>query len=190
MPEPEPDSMDTDHDLTTTLIAKATQGDRAALAAIYDAYARRIYRYLYSRVGNAADAEDLCAQTFLGVLEALPRYRHRGQFTAWIFQIARFKAMDHFRRRRDVSGVDETLVDPHMGPLLEGVIRDETVGRLTELFHSQLDEDERELLRLRFVVELSFVEIGALLGRKEDAVRKSIQRILARLYAQMEVQNG
>jgi RNA polymerase sigma-70 factor, ECF subfamily len=177
-------------DIHESVIADASRGDRAALAAIYDAYAGRVYRYFYSRVGNAADAEDLCAQTFLGVLEALPRYRHRGRFAAWIFQIARNKVMDHFRRRRVTSDVEEEiLVDPQAGKLLENVIDAEAVGKLRRLFHA-LDEDERELLRLRFVVELSFVEIAALLGRKEDAVRKSVQRILTRLYGQMEVQNA
>ena len=181
--------MDAQHEIDEVLIADAARGDQAALAAIYAAYARRIYRYFYSRVGNAADAEDLCAQTFLGMLEALPRYRHRGQFAAWIFQIARNKAMDHFRRRRMVTAVDEALIDPQADRLLENVIDAETTQKLKRLFHS-LAEDERELLRLRFVVELSFVEIGALLGRKEDAVRKSVQRILTRLYGQMEVHNA
>jgi RNA polymerase sigma factor (sigma-70 family) len=72
--------------------------------------------------------------------------------------------------------------------LLENVIDDQALDKLRRLFNA-LDEDEREQLRLRFVGELSFVEIGALLGRKEDAVRKSVQRILVRLYGQMEVRN-
>jgi len=53
-----------------------------------------------------------------------------------------------------------------------------------------LEDDERELIRLRFTAELSFVQIGQLLGRSEDAVRKSIRRILDRLAVQMEAQNA
>ena len=188
MPETEINTMDAQPEIDVSVIAAAVRGEQAALAVIYDAYARRLYRYFYSRVGNVADAEDLCGQTFLGLLEALPRYRHRGRFTAWVFQIAHHKAMDHFRRRRATTAVDETLVDPQAGRLLENVIDDQALDKLRRLF-TALDEDERELLRLRFVGELSFVEIGALLGRKEDAVRKSVQRILSRLYGQMEVRN-
>ena len=58
-------------------IHRALTGDESALAQIYDAYAKPIYRYHYSRVGNAADAEDLTSQTFMAVLESLPRYQHR-----------------------------------------------------------------------------------------------------------------
>src|SRR5215510_1009257 len=92
-------------------INRALTGDEEALAQIYDAYAKLIYRYHYSRVGNPADAEDLTSQTFMAVLEALPRYRHRGRFTAWMFQIARNKAMDHFRRNHHMSDVTESMAD-------------------------------------------------------------------------------
>jgi RNA polymerase sigma-70 factor (ECF subfamily) len=175
-------------DLGDALIMDAMKGHPSALAAIYDFYAQRIYRYFYSRVENSADAEDLAAQTFLSVIESLPRYQHRGQFTAWIFQIARSKAMDFFRRSHskvqkeaDMSGIvfDETL---------EKVIQGQTVETL-RLIIQLLDEDERELLRLRFVVDLSYVEIAALLGRKEDAVRKSMNRIIERLYIRMEAEH-
>lgn len=179
--------MNAQKEIDEKIVATAARGDQKALAAIYDAYARRLYRYFYSRLGNVADAEDLCAQTFVGVLEALPRYRHRNQFAAWIFQIARNKIMDHFRRQRLTSSMDESFADLQAGRLLENVIEDQAAEKLKMLF-KLLDEDERELLRLRFVVELSFVEMAALLGRKEDAVRKSVQRILTRLHGQMEME--
>jgi RNA polymerase sigma-70 factor (ECF subfamily) len=52
-----------------------------------------------------------------------------------------------------------------------------------------LADEERELIRLRYVAQLSFVEIAELMGGKEDAVRKSLTRLLRRLANQMEVQN-
>jgi len=79
-------------------------------------------------------------------------------------------------------------VDPAQGDVLEAVVRDESRARLKSLLHL-LDEEERELIRLRYTAELSFVEIAQLLGRKEDAVRKAIRRILDRLSIQMEAQN-
>jgi RNA polymerase sigma-70 factor (ECF subfamily) len=168
---------------------RALEGDRSALAYIYDAYAKPIYRYHHSRVGNAPDAEDLTAQTFLAVIESLPRYQHRDNFTAWIFQIARNKVMDHFRRNHSHAEIHESVADPAQSDALEAVIRDESRARLKSLLHL-LNEDERELIRLRYTVELSFVEIAQMLGRKEDAVRKSIRRILDRLSIQMEAQNA
>ena len=176
-------------DVDSQTIQRALAGDRSALAHIYDTYAKPIFRYHHSRVGNAADAEDLTSQTFMAVIEALPRYQHRNNFTAWIFQIARNKAMDHFRGNHRHGEIYDWVADPAQVDALEAVVRNESRARLKSLLHL-LDEDERELIRLRYTAELSFVEIARLLGRKEDAVRKSIRRILDRLFIQMEAQNA
>jgi RNA polymerase sigma-70 factor (ECF subfamily) len=170
-------------------IHRALTGDEAALAEIYDAYAKPIYRYHYSRVGNAADAEDLTSQTFMAVVEALPRYQDRGRFTAWMFKIARNKVMDHFRQNPGLRAMTETVADPAQTDALEAIDQNEARARLKSLLRS-LDENERELLRLRFTAELSFVQMGHLLGRSEDAVRKSVRRILDRLAVQMEAQHA
>ena len=83
--------------LDSQTIQSAVEGNQSALAQIYDAYALSIYRYHFSRVTNASDAEDLTSQTFMSVIQSLARYHHRDNFTAWSFQIARHRLLDHFR---------------------------------------------------------------------------------------------
>jgi RNA polymerase sigma-70 factor (ECF subfamily) len=180
---------DAPSELDETLILNAMHGDPSGLAAVYDFYARRIHRYFYSRVENIEDAEDLTAQTFMSVIEALPRYQHRSQFTAWIFRIARSKAMDHFRRNHSRVQKDASTAETIFDETLEQVIQSQTIDSLRVII-KMLKEDERELLRLRFVVDLSYVEIAELVGRKEDAVRKSVNRILERLHVQLEAKNA
>jgi RNA polymerase sigma-70 factor (ECF subfamily) len=176
-------------ELDQALILDAMQGDPSGLAAVYDFYAHRIHRYFYSRVENAEDAEDLTAQTFMSVIEALPYYQHRGQFTAWIFQIAQSKAMDFFRRNHSKVRKDASVSDRVFDETLENIVQAQTIDTLRVII-KMLREDERELLRLRFVVDLSYIEIADLVGRKEDAVRKSVNRILERLHVQMEAKNA
>lgn len=176
-------------DLDDTLVENAMRGEAAALETIYNTYSRRIYRYFLSRVADHADAEDLTAKTFMSVIEALPRYQHRNQFTAWLFQIAHSKAMDFFRRNNPKV---RDKVDPNglvFDETLETVVQNQTIETLRSLIQA-LDEDERELLRLRFVVDLTYLEIAELSGRKEDAVRKSVNRILERLHARMEARHA
>jgi RNA polymerase sigma-70 factor, ECF subfamily len=174
-------------EIDNSIVEKAIAGDAIALAMVYDSYVKDIYRYLYSRVGNRADAEDLTVQTFMAVIASLARYRHRGYFSAWIFKIARNQAMDFFRKqRRDPIELPKDAAYPV--EVVEQIIEGQAYENLSQLLKN-LKEEEQELLRLRFAMELSFVEIAQLLGRKEDAVRKSINRILERLYSQMEVQN-
>jgi RNA polymerase sigma-70 factor (ECF subfamily) len=166
-------------DLTLVL---AAQQDPAEFAALYARYIQPVYRYLYSRVDNPADAEDLTAQTFLAALEALPRYHHRGHLPAWLFAIARSKAMDFFRRRPTLPLEEHPDDRPD---LLAQASRSDEIQRLAGLIRS-LDPGERELIRLRFVAGLSFAEMAALLKKKEDTVKKSLYRLLARLQSQLE----
>src|SRR5919202_4346108 len=83
------------------LVERAQQGDRSALEQLYLLHFDRIYSYLHMSVANRHDAEDLTTQTFLKMLEAMPRFRWRSApFSAWLFRIAHNLAMDHFRARR------------------------------------------------------------------------------------------
>jgi len=171
------------------VVAAARNGDPAAFARLYGRYVRPIYRYLYSRVGDGADAEDLTSRTFLAALEALPRYRHRGRFAAWIFAIAYRKAMDHFRTRRAQSPLDETSITGVGADLAGQVIQAQARQDLTKRI-DELTDEQQELLRLRYVADLSYAEIGDALGKSEEAAKKSLYRLLATLQERMEADGG
>jgi RNA polymerase sigma factor (sigma-70 family) len=164
----------------------AAQRDPRQFNRLYDRYVQPVYRYLFSRLGNPQEAEDLTSQTFLKALEVFPRYRHNGHFAAWLFSIARSKLVDHWRAARNLGAApDETLPGEFVDPLQQ-VIETERVQALRQLV-AQLPEDDQELLRLRFTAGLSFGEVATLLGRSEDAVKKAVYRLLARIQNQMEV---
>ena len=169
------------------LIENAKQ-DSLAFARLYDRFSRPIYRYLYSRVGNQADAEDLTAQTFLTALEKLPRYREQGHFKAWLFTIARNKAVDHFRKKRPDVRPDAAEMRSGENDLLADLIQSELIQQLSVLIRS-LDREEQELLRLRYVADLNFGEMAAMLGKRQDAVKKSLYRLQVRLHSQLEVEH-
>jgi RNA polymerase sigma-70 factor (ECF subfamily) len=168
----------------------AAQGrDPVALTLLYERYVRPVYRYLYSQIGDAADAEDLTSQTFLSALEALPRYRHRGQFAAWLFVIARRKALDYFRRSRPQVDLD-TLPLRADGADPAGQVKQSQDWQDLSQRIAALSAEEQDLLRLRYVADLSFAEIGVILGKREQAAKKSLYRLLSRLQNQMENDHG
>jgi|AMWB02.1.fsa_nt_gi RNA polymerase sigma-70 factor (ECF subfamily) len=169
------------------IIAAARQDPRV-FGELYSLYAQSVFRYLYSRIGSLADAEDATAQTFLAALEQLPKYRHDGYFASWLFSIAHHKAMDHFRKRRKETSLDEADLIPDDTNLFQQVIKTERIATLSKLIRT-LPEDEQELIRLRYVADLNFAEIGHMLGHKEDTVKKSLYRLLARLEDQLEESN-
>jgi len=173
---------------TVAEIVHAAKANPAALGDIYDRYVQDVYRYLYSRVQNESDAEDLTARTFLTVLENLPSYRERGRFKAWLFTIAHHTAMDFFRSQHPSSPLKSHHAVEDK-PLLTQVIQSERIQRLSTLIQ-ELDPDEQELLRLRYVAGLTFAEMGHVLGMKTDTAKKSLYRLQARLRAQMEAYDG
>lgn len=169
------------------LIANAKK-DPQAFALLYDRFLSPLYRYIFQRVRNRQDAEEITSQTFLAAYEAFSAYHHRGYFAAWLFAIARKKLADHYRKAHFDQSLEDTsdlVEDPqYLGKAVSG----ERLGRLRQKV-ADLAEDEQEMLRLRFSAELSFKEMGVLLHKNEEAVKKSFYRLLARLQSQMEDEN-
>ncbi|MGD2026270.1 MAG: sigma-70 family RNA polymerase sigma factor [Anaerolineales bacterium] len=160
--------------------------DPAAFAALYREYAVRVYRYIYARVSNHQDAEDLTSQVFEAVLNGLDRFGGRRNFSAWVFTIARNKVVDSYRKRSlnllldDIQNVPEEYSDP-LNIILDG----EDLSQLADLVN-ELDAGKQELIHLRFAAELTYAEIGEVVGKSEGAVKMSIHRLLDQLQEKME----
>lgn len=165
-------------------LVRAAQTDSQAFGALYDRYIQRVYRYCYYRTHNAPDAEDLTAQIFLAALEALPRYRQDGHFAAWLFSIAHRKVTDYYRRVPHAA-LDETALRPIHADMAIDVESAQRRERLFQLIQA-LSEEEQELIQLRFVAELSFAEIASALRKHEEAVKKTLYRLMARLKEELE----
>lgn len=157
-------------------IRRAQAGDRDGISHLYEKYHLSIYRYLYYRVGDAAAAEDLCSDTFLRMLRSLPQYRPDSvSFQAWLFQIARNLSIDHYRKSafRDHSPIEDAVSSPE-----EPV--DTTVQRTLDQEHlrkalTQLPDDQRDVLILRFVSGMPVQQAAQTLHKSEDAI-KGLQR--------------
>ncbi len=175
------------------LIAQAW-GDPDAFAALYQRYVDAVYRYCYSRTGNRADAEDLTAQTFCDVWKGLSHYSHRGTFRAWIFTIAHRRVADHFRSRAcDLTHtsfpLDELRDGATAGGPLGKVIHDESLRKLAGLV-AGLDVERQELLSLRYAADLTYREIGEVVGKSTAAVKMAVRRTLKALRTAWGRQDG
>lgn len=96
------------------LIHSYLEGSDAALERLYNRYRRPLYGYLRSMLAPA-DADDVFQQTWVRACAALPGYRCRGKFQAWLFRIGRNLALDAIRRtarRRKIEAEDKTAADP------------------------------------------------------------------------------
>lgn len=168
-------------------LVEAARRDPEAFGVLYQRYLPQIYRYLRARTGNADDAADLTQQVFLKALAALPGYRPCGRpFITWLLRIARNAVADFYRRRRPTVAFDlvpeATWGAGEESPESVVLRREELV--LLQALYLRLDPAKQELLALRFAAGLTVPEIAAVVGKREAAVRKQLQRVVHQLKEQ------
>jgi len=171
------------------LIEKAKTSPES-FKAIYQQWATPMYRYIFARVRNPQDSEDITSQVFLTALQVLPRYKHKGVFSAWLFGIARNKIKEYFRKihRNDISIEllgEKTVLQNNLNQ--EEAARDD-IEILNQHIQS-LPEVDQELILLRYVAGLKFTEIGAVMKKSTGSVKKRLYRIKYKLEEIMENQN-
>ncbi len=163
--------------------------DPEAFGLLYERHVDRIYAYVYHRVGNAQDAEDLTARTFHRALDKLDHYEDRGlPFAAWLFRIAHNLVANWHRdrsRRRFLS-LDRIWSHRNDTDNPAGALAvKETHDALWEAIDS-LPSDRRDLLIYKFSLRLSNVEIGDLMNKSESAIKSLYFRTLATLRTELE----
>ncbi len=161
------------------LIQRAQRGDANAFGDLYEQQLAAIYRYIFYRVGNVAEAEDLTETVFLKAWEALGRYRWREvPFSAWLYRIAHNIIIDRYRSDHEtVSYDDQTEVHDEADGPEEWLAEVETTEVLIEAL-AQLPPDHQQVLVLRFINGLNHAETSRVLGRSEEAVRVLQHRAL------------
>jgi RNA polymerase sigma-70 factor (ECF subfamily) len=166
------------------LVGRAIAGDADAFGKLYLRHADTIYRYIYLRVGNAKDTEDLTEQVFLNAWEALPDYEQRGKpFINWVYRIAHNVVVDHHRQQRPLPAtplLEEEQWECQQPTLLSQVILAEQAATLASAI-SELSEDQQQVLILRFVEGLPHAEVADIIGKSEGASRVIQYRALAAL---------
>jgi RNA polymerase sigma-70 factor (ECF subfamily) len=150
---------------------------------VYDAHVVGIYRFIYARVGNHPDAEDLTAQVFVRAVEQLDTSRDPGQIAAWLYRVAHNATADYWRAfyRLPLVGVDH--VAPGWEPVDEsGMVEepDERAGVRVQALLRRLPDHYRRVLELRFLERMSVAETASAMGITSGNARVLQYRALRR----------
>jgi RNA polymerase sigma-70 factor (ECF subfamily) len=165
-------------------LVERAKTDSAAFGILYELYVNKIYNYIYYRVGNQHDAEDLTARTFYRALDHIGRYVNRGApFSAWLYRIAHNLVANWHRdqsRRKIISLEDIKLrVQRRDGPDQMAEQKEEQDELLAAI--RRLPPDRQQLLILKFAEGMSNAEIGKVMGRSEGAIKSLYHRTLLSL---------
>jgi RNA polymerase sigma-70 factor (ECF subfamily) len=161
---------------------EAARGNPAKFAPLYNRYYARILGFIYQRVESKEDAYDITAQTFIAALENIGKYRSQGvPFSAWLFRIAANELNRFYRKSkvRQAISIDDTQVSDVLQELGEETTA-ETDSRLMKAVQ-QLDQEEIQLLEMRFFEKRPFKEVCDILGISETAAKARVYRLLERL---------
>ena len=169
--------------------------DPDSFKKIYDYFFDRIYRFIFLKVYNSHDAEELTGDVLFKVYNNLSKIKGDSlSINAWVYKIAGNCVIDFFRKNKKISGqksIDEMLENSEdIFAVSEDYILKESLFLKKELgFENEgllsminnLPENQKNILLLRFVEDLDYPSISAMLGKKENALRALLFRALQNL---------
>jgi RNA polymerase sigma-70 factor, ECF subfamily len=169
------------------LLERAQRYDAAALREIFDSYYDRIYSYIYRRTGQSSLCEDLAAEVFVRLLEAIKTGRGpRTSLLAWLYRVAHNLVVDHYRQQSKavMQTLEEWLVSVPDNPTQR--VETEMVQEQLRSAVGRLTLDQQQVVVLKFVEDLSNAQVGMILGKPEGAIKSLQHRALAALRRQFE----
>lgn len=154
----------------------------------YEEIQPKIYAFFYAKTGNQATAQDLCHDTFYEACKNIASYNGTSTLSTWMFSIATNLLKKYYRKNKYQLSLMQKLSEvPEMEiHSLEELaeIKEDTKKLLHHI--SKLEDSAREIVLLRIYGELSFADIGALIGKSENYARVTFHRLKLRIQKTME----
>jgi RNA polymerase sigma-70 factor, ECF subfamily len=163
-------------------IIERSKKDSKAFGELYEKYFDRIFNFIYRQTDDDDVAGDLCSQTFINVLNNLPKYEFRGvPFSAWLYKIASNEVKKYYRKNKSkpVFSIEELKVRE----LVEQSNEDWDEELIQQLlnFMNDLPTDMLQVLELRFFEDKDFKEIAFILDITESGAKMRTYRALDKL---------
>lgn len=172
-------------------IEQVLAGERAAFRVLVERHQRGVHAMIYRMVHNASDADDLAQQAFVAAFAALGSFDLEQRFSTWLYRIAINLAKDHLKSKKrtetalpDGDVHEAAFAGQVAAPDAPAAARERQA--LLERALGMLSVDDREILVLKDVEELSFEEIKQITGRPVTALKIRAVRARARLRQALE----
>lgn len=172
-------------------IQQVLAGDKQAYAHIIDNYKNQLYATILRMTKNPQDAQDLVQDAFIKVYRNLEKYDASGSFSSWLYRVAINHCMDEFRKKRysmtQIEIDEERVVEPNHPEL---VFLKKEKSRQLERLIGTLPEDERLIILLRYVNEISYEEIGEVMDMPLSTVRNKLHRAKKKMRETVKREGG
>lgn len=166
------------------LIRRVQAGEKGLLGELYDRHQMGVFRFLMARVNDQQLAEDLTGDVFIRMLDHLSDYENRSvPFTSWLYRVSRNLLIDHYRKegKYKIAPLGQSEEISQDQPTLLSHVEEKLTIEQVRLVLSRLDEDQSEVIVLRFLVGLSLKEVAQSLDKSVAAVKALQHRGLIHL---------
>ncbi len=147
---------------------------------IYDEYFDDVYRYVYFKIGNKWDADDIVSEIFRKAYEKRSSFKEIENPKAWLLMIARNTVIDFYRKKKNILIGDEIEFYFNPLPFEDPFQESEEMERLKKSLN-YLSKEDLEITNLRYFADLKFKEIADILDKTEQSLRVKSSRITKKL---------
>jgi RNA polymerase sigma-70 factor (ECF subfamily) len=152
------------------LMRLAKNGDQSAFSQIYELYFTPVFRYIFLRVQNKSDAENLAQDVFLKAYKNIDNFQERNKEPLTLFfTIARNTVIDFWKKKKDI--IMEEIEEEISENPLEILEKHDDCKRILIVLE-KLNKDQKEVIILKFISGLTNKEISQLLEKSEEAIRQ------------------
>ncbi len=166
------------------LMVRGAQGEKDALEVLVRRWEEPVFAFLARMTGSREDARDLTQETFLRLYRNAARYSPSGKFKSWLFRIAGNLARSQLRRKKIVRWIPFDLTSHDLSSpddLADRALEREELGGAVRAALLKLPERQRQAVLLWQFEELSYKEIGEVMGIGSNAVSQILYRATTRL---------
>lgn len=165
-------------------VINLAKSDPSKFEILYNKYFEQIFNFLYQRMDDKEITKDTTQQVFYKAMISLNKYEYKGvPFASWLYRIAQNELNMFYRKsnKQRVLNIDDDHLGSMMEEMNENVMeREKQYDKLAEVI-TKLDQEEVQLIEMRFFESRSFKEIGDILGITENNAKVKTYRILDKL---------
>lgn len=145
---------------------------------VYKEYSNTVYKYLFCLTGKEEIAEDLTQETFAIAIKQINKFRGDCKISVWLCQIAKhlwYKELKKSKKNKNIS-INDLNEEIEEAQTTEDIIREKEEKLKLFKDMQKLDEQSKEVMYLRMVGNLNFIEIGEILGKTPNWARVTFYR--------------
>jgi RNA polymerase sigma factor (sigma-70 family) len=161
------------------LMWKYVNGDYDAFERLYQRHSKKIYGYIFSKIKNTEESEEIYQTTFRKLHGSLNRYRKNLPFLPWVFTICKNSIIDNRRKKTNLANyqINSDRIEEYGESVFE--IQKDSLSNIEGF--DQLKSKEKKVLKLKYMQDFDFEQISSLLGYSKSNARKISSRAIEKL---------